>query len=30
MPCIFKLITAITDLVFGPEEKIAYVTVTTR
>jgi hypothetical protein len=30
MPCIYKLITALTDLVFGPEEQIAYVTVTTR
>ena len=27
MPCIFKLIL---DLVLGPEEQIAYVTVTTR
>jgi len=27
MPCLLKLII---DLVFGPEEQIAYVTVTTR
>jgi hypothetical protein len=27
MPCVIKLIM---DLVFGPEEQIAYVTVTTR
>jgi hypothetical protein len=27
MPCVFKLIL---DLLFGPEEEIAYVTVTAR
>ena len=30
MPCLYKLITALTDLVFGPEEQIAYVIVTAR
>ncbi len=30
MPCTLKLINALIDLVFGPEEQIAYVTVTTR
>jgi len=30
MPCIFKLIRDVMDFVLGPEEQIAYVTVTTR
>jgi hypothetical protein len=30
MPCIYKLITALVDLVLGPEDQIAYVTVTSR
>jgi hypothetical protein len=30
MPCALKLIKTLIDLVLGPEEQIAYVTVTTR
>jgi hypothetical protein len=30
MPCIYDLVKSLIDLVFGPEEQIAYVTVTTR
>jgi hypothetical protein len=30
MPCLFTLIRGVLDLVLGPEEQIAYVTVTTR
>jgi hypothetical protein len=30
MPCIFKLIRGVMDFVLGPEEQIAYVTITTR
>ena len=30
MPCLVSLLNALTDLILGPEEKIAYVTVTTR
>jgi hypothetical protein len=30
MPCILTLIRGVLDVVLGPEEQIAYVTVTTR